>query len=199
MQTLTQQILQKAAHLEEGTPLGAKELLHLGSRASLDQAFSRLVRRGQLMRVGRGVYVRPVETRFGIRAPATEKLVEGLANARGEVVVPHGAAAANTLGLTTQVPTRTVYLTSGASCRLKLGAQIVELKHVPRWQLVKKGRRAGEAVRALAWLGPTHVRSALAALKQRLPAGEIAELVATRAALPEWLAKSMSVALLPNG
>jgi len=37
------------------------------------------------------------------------------AKLRGETIAPHGAAAANRLGLTTQVPMRTTYLTSGRS------------------------------------------------------------------------------------
>ena len=102
------------------------------------------------MCVGRGIYVLPVESRFGTRAPSTIKMVEGLANQRGETIVSHGAAAANALGLTTQVPMRAVYLTSGPNRRLKLGAQVVELRHAPIWQLIFPGRAAGEVVRALA-------------------------------------------------
>jgi hypothetical protein len=40
----------------EGTPLVTKELLHLGSRAAVDQVLSPLVRRGTLLRAGRGVH-----------------------------------------------------------------------------------------------------------------------------------------------
>jgi hypothetical protein len=50
MQTLTKRVLEHAAGLPEGTPLAAKELLHLGSRAAVDQVLSRLVRRGILLR-----------------------------------------------------------------------------------------------------------------------------------------------------
>ena len=57
------------------------------------------------MQLFRGVYVRPVKTRFGTRAPAAEKVIERFAATRAETVVAHGAAAANSLGLTTQVPT----------------------------------------------------------------------------------------------
>jgi len=102
MQTLAKQVLEHASRLPEGTPLAAKELLHLGSRAAVDQVLSRLVGRGTLLRAGRGIYVRPVESRFGSRAPSALKMVEGLATQRGETIVPHGAAAANALGLTTQ-------------------------------------------------------------------------------------------------
>jgi hypothetical protein len=199
MPTLKQQILEQLAGLPEGAALCAKELLHLGSRAALDQTLSRLVRRGQLMRAGRGVYVRPIETRFGVRAPSAEKVVEAIARLRGETVVSHGAAAANALGLTTQVPVRVVYLTSGRSRRLKLGAQVVEMKHVPGWQLIKAGQPAGEAVRALAWLGPAHVSAALKTLKQKFPESEFRALGATRNALPGWLAEKVSAELAANG
>lgn len=199
MQTATKQILNRFAELPEGATLSAKELLHLGNRAALDQALSRLVRRGVLMRAGRGVYFRPIQTRFGVRAPSVEKVVEAVAGLRGETVVSHGAAAANALGLTTQVPVRMVYLTSGNSRRLKLGAQVVELKHAPGWQLVKAGQPAGEAVRALAWLGPVHAREALRTLRQRLPESEFRALGATRRVLPGWLAEQVSAELAANG
>jgi hypothetical protein len=97
------------------------------------------------MRAGRGIYIRPVESRFGTRPPVASKIVEAIAAQWGESVAPHGAAAANELGLTTQVPVREVYLTSGRSRRLKLGAQVVELRHVPAWQLVLPGSPAGAA------------------------------------------------------
>ena len=112
MQTLAKQVLEHATGVPEGTPLVAKELLHLGSRAAIDQVLSRLVQRGTLLRAGRGIYVLPVESRFGTRAPSAVKMVEGLANQRGETIVSHGTAA-NALGLTTQVPMRAVYLTAG--------------------------------------------------------------------------------------
>lgn len=115
MQRLTQQILTLAQRLPEGTALAAKGLLHLGDRAAVDQALSRLAHRGQLVRAGRGVYLRPISSRFGSRAPSVEQAVEAVAQQRGEVIVSNGAAAANALGLTTQVPIRAVYLTSRRS------------------------------------------------------------------------------------
>ncbi len=81
---LATQIIQEARQHSEGAALGAKALLHLGSRAAVDQALSRLVRRGQLLRAGRGLYVLPVESRFGVRAPSVEKVVKAVAAQRGE-------------------------------------------------------------------------------------------------------------------
>ena len=191
MQPLTKQVLEHAAGLPEGTPLVAKELLHLGKRAAVDQALSRLVQRGALMRAGRGIYVQPVASRFGSRAPSTSKLVEGVARHRGETIVSHGAAAANVLGLTTQVPVRAIFLCSGPNRRLTLGAQTVELRHAPKWQLILPGRAAGDVVRALAWLGPERAGDALGTLRAKLSPTEMQELASARARLPAWLAQAV--------
>ncbi len=76
MQTVAEKILSEAKTLPEGALISAKEFLHLGSRAAVDQALRRLKGRNELMSIDRGVYVRPVKTRFGTRAPAAEKVVE---------------------------------------------------------------------------------------------------------------------------
>ena len=191
MARLSEQILTHAAGLPEGAPVAAKSLLHLGNRAAVDQALSRLAERGQLIRAGRGVYLRPIASRFGKRTPSVEQAVEALAKQRGEVIVSNGAAAANALGLTTQVPVRSVYLTSGHSRKMKLGKQVVELRHAPRWQLALADRPAGEAVRALAWLGPEKAETALMTLKRKMPSAAFGELVAAAPQLPTWLAQSV--------
>lgn len=199
MHPLTKTILAEAKKLPEGTLIGAKELLHLGNRAAIDQALSRLVKRKALMRAGRGLYIRPIETRFGVRAPTPEKVVAQLAETHAETVAPHGAAAANKLGLTTQVPSKVIYYTSGPNRRIKLGAQTVELRHAPNWMLLSGAGRAGEAVRALAWIGKHHAGEALSKLKCSLPETEVNELVAFRRALPGWLSRSISQSLMQHG
>jgi len=198
MQSLAKKVLEYAAQAPEGTPLAAKELLHLGNRAAVDQVLSRLVKRGALLRAGRGIYVQPVESQFGTRAPSTVKMVDGLANQRGETIVSHGAASANALGLTTQVPMRAVYLTSGPSRHLNLGAQTIELRHAPNWQLILPGQAAGEVVRALAWLGPEKASKAMQKLRAKLPQSELKKIASARSRLPIWMAQEIS-ALVAHG
>ena len=47
MSNLAQQVLAHAASMPEGASLSAKALLHLGSRAAVDQTLSRLARSGE--------------------------------------------------------------------------------------------------------------------------------------------------------
>ncbi|HOV18484.1 MAG TPA: DUF6088 family protein [Ottowia sp.] len=191
MNTLPETILRQAQSLPEGGVLSPKEFLHLGSRSAVDQAFSRLAKAGKLLRVARGAYAAPVSSRFGSRAPAPEKVVQALAEQSGEIVVPHGASAANALGLTQQVPIREVYLTSGRTRKLNLGRSEVLVKHAPRWMLALGARPAGAAVRALAWIGPSHAGESLTTLHRTLSHAEWQALASARASLPGWMAQAI--------
>lgn len=192
MNSLIENVLTMAAKLAEGEILSPKDCLHLGSRMAIDQALSRLTKQGQLMRIGRGAYVAPIASRFGLRPPAVEKTVESLAEKTGETIVSHGAAAANALGLTTQVPIREIFITSGPSRKLAFSSRIIELKHVPHWQLIMSDQPAGMAIRALAWLGQAHIEVSLMKLRTHFSVQEWQNLVAVRSSLPSWMAESIS-------
>ena len=192
MPSVSKRIVAHARSLPEATPICAGALLHLGNRTAVDQALSRLARSGRLMRICHGIYMRPVETRFGPCAPDLDKALEALADLWNVTIVPCGAAAAHALGFTTQIPIRSVYLTSGSGRRLRFGNLDVELRRAPRWQLAAPRRRAGEIIRALAWLGPTEVRAGLEAVLPGLSPEEISDLAEARATMPHWMAEPVS-------
>ena len=150
MERLKEAVLRHARNHPEGVPLTAKGFLHLGSRAAVDQTLSRLARSGDLLRAGRGLYVLPVEGRFGSRAPSLQKTAEALAEQLGERIANSGAVATNVLGLTTQVPVTPVFLTSGPSRTLKLGrpgSQIAPFAAVAACTTRPPGRRGGPGAR----------------------------------------------------
>ena len=121
------------------------------------------------------MYVSPVKSRFGTHAPSAHRLVEELSTQRGEIVAPSGATSANALGLTTQVPTQTIYWTSGRKRKLNLGKLVIQLEHVPSWQLAFAKEPAGEIVRALAWAGPERVQSVVEQIGGKVPKSELQE------------------------
>ena len=192
MQSLPRRIIEYAASFQEGTPVCPAALLHLGKRAAVDQALSRLARAGKLMRICQGVYMLPVQTRFGECAPSVGRAIERLSRLWGQTIVPCGGSAANRLGLTTQNPVREVYLTSGPSRKLNFGNHVVELRHAPPWQLASPGRVAGDVIRALAWLGPEETEQSLKAILPSLGPDDFSELAAARAVMPAWMAEPIS-------
>lgn len=191
MSQLAENILKEAQVLLEGSLLSPKLFLHLATRAAVDQALSRLTKEGKLMRVGRGVYVSPHQGRFGIRPPSMESVVQAI-EATGEVVVANGATEANALGLTTQIPVREVFLTSGASRKLHMGSRSIEFQHGQYWQLLLGKRQSGRLIRALAWLGQDSAPLALRQLRETLPESEWQAVLGARSSLPSWMSKMIS-------
>ncbi len=121
MKSLLQRIMGYAEATPEATPIQAEDLLQFGDRAAVSRALSRLAHSERLQRICRGIYMRPIETRFGLRAPSLEQAITALASLWGETIVSNGGDAANRLGVTTQNAVRTVYLTSGPDRLLFLG------------------------------------------------------------------------------
>ena len=192
MSSVPKRIMEIAEALPEATPICPRALLHLGSRAAVDQALSRLVRDERLDRICQGVYMRPIETRFGMRSPDLGKALSALAKLWGETIVPNGGGAANVLGLTTQVPIRPVYWTSGRNRQLQFGGLRVTLLHAAPWELLLPGRRSGLVVRALAFLSRQETHEALTSITSDLSEVDVAELLEARPLMPVWMAGAVS-------
>ena len=190
--SIPERIMERAGNLPEGAPLCPNAFLDLGKRPAIDQALSRLARAARLMRICQGIYVRPVRTRFGNRPPSLHKVVDSWTELFEETIVPSGGSAANAFGLTTQVPVRQVYLTSGPDRELSLGELKVTLRHAPRWQLTAPRRPAGDAVRAMSWIGRAEAREALDKIRKRLSTEDLSELADKRAVMPDWMAETVS-------
>ena len=195
MKSLPERIMEHAEATPEATPICPTALLHLGKQGAVNQALSRLARSGRLMRICQGIYMRPIQTRFGRCAPSIYKSLQALSELWGETIVPNGGGAANWLGLTTQNPVRSVYLTSGRNRRLYFAKHPVDLRHAPRWQLAAPYRMAGVVIRALAWLGPEEIEDSLDAVLPKLSEPELNELAAARAIMPKWMAEPLSTRL----
>lgn len=192
MLNLKEHILNIAQEAEEGVLLSPKEFLHLASRDAVDQAFSRLVKEGELYRVGRGLYAAPVHSKFGTRPPSSAAIVKFLTETQGEIIVPTGASAANVLGLTTQMPMVEVYLTSGPSRNLTLGRRTVEFRNAS-WEYLALGNKlSGQVIRALMSQGEEFAPKGLQKLTSRLEAKDWQEMLSIRSMLPDWLAKLLS-------
>lgn len=72
-----------------------------GGDRAVESALSRLAADGELVRVRKGLYYRGKRTRFGMTRPST---LEAALAVGGPGAGPSGVAAAQMLGLTTQVP-----------------------------------------------------------------------------------------------
>jgi hypothetical protein len=193
MAVLSERILEAAGQRPEGSLLAAKQFLALGNRAAVDQALRRLAVRGKLVKIARGRYALPISSRFGTRPPAPEVVIAQLNREGAQQLVSSGVAAANALGLTTQMPVQQIFLARTRSQkRYVFGKQQVIIRTAAAWNFLLADRLAGQAIRALTWLGPDQASAAVLTLRRVLPPAEWDALLSVRAELPLWLAELLS-------
>ena len=192
MESLSQTILSECEKLPKGSVITAKDFLHLANRAAVDKSLSRLVLDEKMIRVCRGLYVCPIYTSFGSHPPSTESVLQSIASRFHVSIVTTGTSEANILGLSTQVPIREVFLTSGLPRILRLGALSIELKHGQGWQLALGMTLSGRIVRALGSMGPQNAPQAWESLQARNDVSISDEdrraIASLRPLMPGWLA-----------
>lgn len=183
-----------------GAVFVTREFLDLGSRASVDEALSRLAREGSVRRLGRGLYDYPrLHPTLGPVPADPDQIAGALARKTGGRLQSAGARAANALGLSTQVPARPVYLTDGRRRTVQVGGQTIELRHAEPRSLAGAGRIEGAVIQALRHLGPEHIDAAtVERLRQTLNAREKAALRRETLSAPGWLVSTLQEIARPE-
>jgi hypothetical protein len=159
MQTMRDQIFGRIERLGPGKAFSAKDFLDIASRGTVDMAFGSLMRDGKIRRIRRGLYDMPKinEALGGKLSPDIDEAARAIARRQRWKIVPDGAWAANLLGLSTQVPSKIIYLTDGPNNEVPIGRRIIHFKHArPKAMAGLEGKFA-LVVQALRYLGKESV------------------------------------------
>ena len=165
-----------------------------GNDVFISRVLSECVNDGLLLRIANGIYCKPIETRFGPLFPSVEELVKAIARRDNAQILPTGETAQNQLGLSTQVPMNSVYLTSGSARKLVLRGRTVTLKRsVPRNFACKNDFMAA-LIQALKSIGKAnlteeHMSTIVGLLKEHLDDATYADDLKTA---PIWVRKMLS-------
>ncbi len=185
----SQAIRERIASQPAGEPFTPALFAGMGSRASIDQALMRLNKIGAIERLGRGLYIVPQTSRFGLKTmPSAEQVAQVIAASEGATIEVHGAEAARRFGLSTQVPTQPVFYTTGASRTVQMGNLQIRLQRVAARKLALAGRPAGQALAALWYLGKQHVSAAtFERIAAKLSELEFEVLRNSKNSMPAWM------------
>ena len=159
MQTMQDQILARIDRLGPGKAFSAKDFLDIATRGSIDVALGGLTRKGTIRRIRRGLYDMPkVNPALGGKlSPDIDEAAQAIARRQRWKIVPEGAWAANLLGLSTQVPSKIIYLTDGPNNEVQIGRRSIHFKHArPKAMAGLEGKFA-LVVQALRHLGKENV------------------------------------------
>lgn len=185
-------IRERIASNVDGEPFVTCDLSQYGSRVAVDQSLSRLVHAGEIVRISRGVFVKPrISPLVGSVPVDPEKVAAAIAARSGERIVVQGAEAARRFGLTTQMPLRQIFWTSGRTRVLQVGRTEVTFKHVAPRKLILAGSSAGEALVALWYCGRNETTGeTVAQIAERLPNAEFSMLTNAKPFMPQWMVQA---------
>ena len=188
--TASSNVKQYIADISEGQVFPSASLRPFASSDNIRQILNRLVKSGELKRVTRGIFVKPKQvSTVGEVLPSASEVTQMLANSTGEIIAIHGAEAARQLQLTTQVPMRPIFYTSGNTRTLKMANRTVILKHVNPSKLIATGTVQGLVISALCYLGQEQVTiQIIASIKERISAEAFQATLHLIERMPAWLA-----------
>lgn len=150
MKKVHTQIADYIARKKPGTLIFPTDFRGMGTETAIKQALFRMARNGTIRRLAHGIYYTPKTDRIlGELSPGAGAVVNMIARREKIHVVPSGAYAMNILGLSTQVPTKLVYLTDGSPRKLKIGKLEVRMKATSPKRLSRIGKISSLVILAL--------------------------------------------------
>jgi hypothetical protein len=165
------------------------EFYAIGSRQAVDLTLHRLWRAGVIRRLARGVYDYPKEHPvLGLLTPSAETIAKALAGRDKTRLQSSGVQAANTLGLSDQVPAKVVFLTDGTSRTVRIGTMTIQLRKTTPKNMATAGRLSGLVIQAFKALGREHVtKERVDHLKRILPLEKRRTLLDDLGFAPAWM------------
>lgn len=150
--SIAEKVATRLSRMRKGQPFVIEGFYTLGSRTSVQKAMSRLAQQGVVVRVSKGIYVRPnpIKNIPSIKLTTSpEQVARKWARKNGYKLVPQGQQSAYRLGFQTQAPVKTIFWTNGPSREFRIGNSVVVVKHVAESKLRLPTSPEGELLRGM--------------------------------------------------
>lgn len=198
MKSIDDKVIVKFKKAKRGSLFFTDDFLSFGTAKAVAKALERLVEKGDISRVARGIYSRlEKDPILGELKPTTEKIAQAIAKRDKIRIMPTGALALNALGLSTQVPVNVVYLSDGAVRKIDLGRRKILFKTTAPKNLATIGKISGLVIQALKEIGKEKVsEKEIAIILEKLTKEEPYRLAHDIKLAPEWIRVIMRKALI---
>lgn len=202
MSAVTDKIIKRVRGKGRGWAFTPKDFLDLGTRASVDMALTRLTQAGHIRRIGRGIYDYPnLHHKLGALTPDADTIVQAVATQSGDKIVASGAQSANRLGISTQIPAKSSYATSGSARVKKVAGRTIALKRSRAPILSDASDNANAVLQMLAHVGKASIDDDLIRrLAARLDDRDFKALKKAQPLMPGWMSDMVfKMGTVPHG
>jgi hypothetical protein len=147
-------ILTKIKKAKRGSLFFGDSFSSAGNVKAINKALERLVKKGEIIRVAQGIYVRPAfDPVVGQITPTIDAIAKAIAKRDKARIIPTGVYALNQLGLSTQVPMNVVFLTDGAARKIDIAGRKITFKKTTPKNVAAIGEISKLVIQALRSIG----------------------------------------------
>lgn len=195
--SIDNQVEQIIKQRKTGSILFSEDFQRLNNPGAVKVALHRLVKRGDIKRLARGIFTKPKYSELvGDILPTTETIAQAIAKRDKARIMPTGSYAMHVLGLTNQIPLKLVYLTDGSPRKITIGKRTIQFKKTTPKNLALKGEISKLVVQALKEIGKTKVtKNEINKIQNLLKEEDRKTLKHDIALAPQWIAEIMIKAI----
>jgi hypothetical protein len=151
-------VITKFKKAGRGSLFFTEDFTRFGSAKAVSKALERLVDKGEISRVARGIYTRQKnDPIIGTIKPGAEAIAEAIKRRDKSRIMPTGTQALNALGLSTQVTMNVVFLTDGAARKISVGKCKIVFKKTSTKNLATIGKISSLAIQAMKEIGKDNI------------------------------------------
>ena len=175
---------------EYGTVFVSADFTDITDKKTVNVILERIASGGQLRRIIRGVYDKPLYNDFldEYLVPSPDLVANALARNYGWSIIPCGDTALNLLGLSAQVPAAWTYVSDGPYKEYSFENTTLKFKRITNKEISKLSYKSALVVQALKALGKENVTdSVLLKLKNDLTADEKNKLLNETKSVTSWI------------
>jgi len=192
--TVSKEIENIVSKSKRGKLFFVSDFLQYGNYDTVRKTLQRLVTKGILIRISKGIYYYPrTDEILGILYPTAEEIAKSIAKRDKAKIIPTGAYAQHLLGLSTQIPMNVVYLTDGSARKIKIGNQSIVFKKTSPKNLYFESKLSSLIIQSLKSLKGDNVNETI---KHKLSdiikqSGEVEKIKRDIKNAPIWIQKIM--------
>ncbi len=188
-QSITSQIWNRIKAMKAGSIVSAPDFLDLARRDAIDQALVRLRKKGAVRRIATGLYELPKQSIvLGTLSPDPIKIAKAWAEKKGATLLPSGAYAAFSLGLTMQIPSEIEFISNTRAKSFSSGSLTVSIKTGSSQKMAVANRVSGLVFQALRYLGAKQIDDeVIEKLRKKVDSSEINQIWEDRRYAPVWM------------
>lgn len=154
---IKEKILKQVSESADHSVFFIGDFADLGSVETIRKALKEAVNQNMLEHIAHGIYVKPMNSRFGIVPIPLETIAKEIALRDRVQIMPAGSTAANILGLSTQIPMVVSFLTTGSSRSINVGNRTIKFRHAAPRNFAFKGSTIPLIIQAFKDIGKENI------------------------------------------